>query len=148
MIIEIDTSSRLDKSGDTVFGFSNRIQKTVLLKQTTRDECLSKLKGRKLSKELRIFTACIYLLIEDHLNKITKVRIDQEYPMHEGEVKRYLTNLIATHNPDVQFKEQSIEITSVGKKSRAHEVAWRTFRKQRQVDKILNTESILNLLIK
>jgi hypothetical protein len=148
MKIEIDTSSRLDKSGDTVFGFSDHAQKVIILRQTTRDQCLEKLRGRRLSRELRIFAACIYLLIEDHLDEITEIRIDQEYPEHEGEIKRYLANIIATYRPDALFKEEFIKIVSIGKKSRAHEVAWTTFRKQKKADKVLKTEDILNLLVK
>jgi hypothetical protein len=148
MQIEIDTSSRLDKSGDTIFGFSNHIQEAILLKQTTRDECLEILVGRRLSKELRIFSACIYLLIKDHLDEITKIRIDQEYPMHEGEIKRYLANLIEMNYPDAQFLKVSIEIVPIGKISRAHEIAWKTFRKQRKADRVIKTKDILNLLTK
>lgn len=148
MQIEIDTSSRLDQSGDTVFGFSDHIQKAIILKQITRDQCLRKLRGRRLSKELRIFAACIYLLIQDHLDEITGIKIDQEYPEHEGEIKRYLANIIETYRPDVQLKEQSIKVVPVGKKSRAHNVAWTTFRKRRKADRILKTEEILNLLVK
>jgi len=48
MKIEVDTSSRLDKSGDTVFSFSNDIQRVALLKQTVRNECLERITGKKL----------------------------------------------------------------------------------------------------
>jgi len=148
MQIEIDTSSRLDQSGDTIFGFSDHFQKTLLLKQVTRDECLESLTGRRLSRELRVFAACIYLLIEDHFDQLEEIRIDQEYPGHEGEIKRHLANLIQTHQPHTQFREEYIRITPIGKKSMAHEVAWGTLRKQRRVDRIVKTQDILNLLVK
>ena len=67
MRIEVDTSSRLDQSGDTVFGFSNHIQRAILVSQNVRDACLERLAGKKLRKELRLFAACVYLLIRDHL---------------------------------------------------------------------------------
>jgi hypothetical protein len=148
MQIEIDTSSRLDKSGDTVFGFSDHIEMAVILRQTTRDQCMEKLKGRRLSKELRIFAACIYLLIDNYLDDITGIRIDQEYPEHEGEIKRYLANIIAVHRPSVLLREGFIKIVSIGKRSRAHEIAWEVFRKQRKADRILKIQDILRLLAK
>jgi len=137
MRVEIDTSSRLDQSGDTVFGFSDDIQKAILLRQATRDQCLENLSGRRFSRELRVFAACIYLLIEDHLDQVEEIRIDQEYPGHEGEIKRYFANLIQTHQPHTQFREEYIKIAPIGKKSLAHKVAWGTLRRQRSVDRIL-----------
>lgn len=148
MLIEIDTSSRLDKSGYTVFGFSDHIKRVVILRQTTRDQCLEKLKGRRLSRELRIFAACIYLLIENYLDEITEIRIDQEYPKHEGEIKRYHANIIAVQRPNILLREEFIKIVSIGKKSRAHEIAWATFRKQKKANRILRTQDILRLLVK
>jgi hypothetical protein len=146
MRIEIDTGSRLDQSGDTVFAFSNEIQKAVLLKQEVRDQCLQTLKGRRLSKELRLFAACVFLLIKDHLKKFTQIVIDEEYPGHAGELKRYLINLIKSHD-DSNFPEGVLRIASIGKKSQAHKVAWRTWRKERRADQILRTQEILQLLI-
>lgn len=148
MQIEVDTGSRLDQSGDTTFAFSDDIQKVILLKQTIRDECLKELEGRKLSKELRIFSACIYLLIKDCLDCLDEIKIDKEYPGHEGEIKRYLANIIKTHHSHTRFKEEYIRMASIGKRGSAHKVAWRSLRKKRKIDKVLNTQDILNLLLK
>jgi len=148
MQAEVDTGSRLDQSGDTTFGFSDDIQRAILLRQTTRNECLWKLTGRKLSKELRLFSACVYLLIKDYLDYLDEIKIDNEYPGHEGDIKRYLANIIRTYYPHTRFNEEYIKVASIGKNRPAHEVAWKTLRKKREVDKVLNTQEILNLLLK
>ena len=122
MRIEIDTSSRLDQSGDTVFGFSDHIQKAIILKQTIRNEYMERLAGGRFNRELRIFAACIYLLIEEYLDELKEVNIDQEYPGHEGDIKRHLANIIQTHHPYTQFRAGYIRSMSIGKKSQAHEV--------------------------
>jgi hypothetical protein len=147
MKIEVDTSSRLDKSGDTVFSFSNDIQKAILIKQTVRNECLEKLTGKKLKKELRLFAACIYLLIKDCLDEIEEIVIDKEYPGHEEEIRWILLNML---KGGLSHSEQRITIRfeKIGKKSSAHEVAWKTFRKERNPDRIITLREIFSALLK
>lgn len=125
-IIEIDTGSRLDQSGDTTFAFSDHIQRAVRLRQPVRDRCLAALTGSALAKELLVLTACIYHLIEKYLNNIELMVIDNEYTGHEGDLKRYLVNIIKTHASST-FDEDRIRVASIGKKSKAHKVAWQTY---------------------
>lgn len=148
MKIQVDTGSRLDKSGDTTFGFSNHIQRVLVLKQTVRDECLRKLSGRKLSKELRLFSACVYLLIKNNLKELEEVQIDEEYSKHGGDIKRHLANLIKRHSTNVEFKEKKIQVKAIGKKSRAHEVSWQTLRGKRRADGIVSPKEISGLLLR
>lgn len=147
MRIEIDTGSRLDQSGDTTFAFSDDIQRAVLVKQTVRDECLKKLPGDKLKKQLRLFAACIYLLIKDHLNEIKKIKIDTEYPGHEDEIKWIIFNLLKSHFPFPEL-QINIEFKRLGKKSSAHHIAWTTLRKERKPDQVLTTWEIISTLLK
>ena len=147
MKIKIDTGSRLDQSGDTTFAFSNNTQKAILLRQAVRDECFQKLRGKKLNKELRIFSACVYLLIKDRLNKIREIKIDKEYPGHENEIKWIILNMIKRDFFDPE-ERITIKFERVGKKSRVHLIAWRTFRREKTVDKIINTQDIISALFK
>lgn len=148
MKIEIDTGSRLDKSGDTTFGFSNDIQKVLLLQQIARDECLQKINGRGLSRELRLFAACIYLLVRDKLAELTEMNIDEEYSKHSGDIKRHLVNLIKRYSPNVELNEENIKIKSIGKKSHAHEIAWQALRGKRKVDGVIKVKEVLDLLLR
>lgn len=145
MRIQIDTGSRLDQSGDTIFAFSDDTQRAIRLTQGTRDECLNALRGQRLSKELRLFAACLYLLLQDYLAQLDEIIIDNEYPGHEGELKRYLVNIIRTHYA-ARFNEEKIKMRSITKKSQAHKIAWQTLRKRRKVERILKAEDILVLL--
>lgn len=147
MNIEVDTGSRLDQSGDTTFAFSDDAQKVILLKQTIRDECLEKLKGRKLSKELRLFSACVYLLIRDHLNILEEIKIDREYAGHENEIKWIILNILKRHLPYPE-KKIIIKFERVGGKGPAHLVAWRALRKKKNIDKVLTSREILSVLLK
>ena len=147
MKIEVDTSSRLDKSGDTIFGFSNDIQKAILLKQTVRNECLEKLTGKKLKRELRLFAACVYLLIKDHLEEIEEIIIDKEYPGHEEEIGWIILNILKR---DISRTEErlTIRFEKIGKKSLAHEIAWQTLRKERNPDKVITAREVFSTLRK
>jgi len=146
MHIEIDTGSRLDQSGATTFGFSDKIQRAIRLKQRVRDQCLQALGGEKLSKELRVFSACVYILIKDHLEEIEEVIIDNEYYGHERDIKKILLNLIWKHS-DPNFSEKRIKVESIGKRRPAHEVAWKTLKGKRRADKVVQVQEILGLLI-
>lgn len=145
--IEIDTGSRLDQSGDTVFGLSDDIQKTILLKQTVRDECLERLAGKKLKRELRLFAACCYLLIKEGIENFEEIKIDREYPGHEEQIKWILLNMIKKDYPRVK-EGIKIGFGKVGKKSAAHEIAWRTLRKESNPDKVITSRELLATLLK
>lgn len=148
MKIQIDTGSRLDKSGDTTFAFSNHFQKSLTLRQSVRDECLRKMKGRRLSKELRLFSACVYLLVRDRLNELAELQIDEEYPNHGRDIKRHLANLIKKHKGDIEFSESKVKVESIGKRSRAHEIVWQTLRGKRKAEGIIKIKEVLNLLLR
>jgi hypothetical protein len=135
----------LDQSGDTTFAFSDEVQRVILLKQSVRDECLEKLSGKKLKKQLRLFAGCLYLLIEDYLQEIEKVIIDQEYPGHEEEIKWILLNILKEHFPN---REIRIEFRSLGKRSPAHLIALKTLRKEREANRVLTAKEILSTLLK
>jgi len=147
MQIQVDTSSRLDQSGDTIFGFSDDIQKAILIKQRVRDECLERLSGKKLKRELRLFAACIYLLIKDHLEELEEVRIDREYSGHEEEIRWVILNILKRDSSHPE-KRITIRFERIGKKSSAHEVAWRTLRKEREPDRVIGSQEILSTLLK
>lgn len=146
MRVEIDMGNRLDKSGDTTFGFLNTIQKAMLLKQTVRNQCLDAMIGRTLSKELRLFTACVFILIREHLGRIEKMTIDSDYDGHEGDIKHYLHNFIKRYH-DPRYPSSRIEVGHITRKSRAHEVAWRTYRGERKPDKSLTVAQLLKILV-
>lgn len=146
MRIKIDTGSRLDQSGDTTFGFSNDAKKAVLLRQTVRDQCFQKLQGSNLQKQLRLFAACVYLLIQDHLSELTEITIDLEYPGHEQEIVWMLLNILKRRE-QLSKRRLRIKVKRIGKKSSAHKVAWETLRKKRQPAKRLTASEIIAVLL-
>ena len=146
MRIEIDTGSRLDQSGDTTFAFSNHIQRVLLLHQSVRDECLNQLPGGRLKRELRLFAACVYLLIKDHVRELDEITIDREYPGHEVEIRWLLLNLLK-HPVRAVLPPLPVTFKRIGKKSKAHELAFRTYREERAPDQVLTAHDILSALL-
>lgn len=146
MRIEIDTGSRLDQSGDTTFAFSNDVEKAVLLRQRVRDECLEQLSGERIRREIRLFAACVYLLLREHLGELREIVLDREYPGHDNVVRWILLNLIKKHSAKAPQGLQ-IRFSNIGKQSAAHEVAYRTYRKEREPTKALTSEEILSVLL-
>lgn len=147
MQIEIDTGSRLDTSGDTTFAFSNDGERVVLVRQSVRDECLRRIPGSRLKRELRLFAACVYILIRDRIEEIEDMTIDREYPGHEEEIRWILFNLLKRDVPEPASRVR-ITFRSIGKKSRAHGIAWRCYRGERSPDGVLSMEELLAVLKK
>jgi hypothetical protein len=147
MKIEIDTSSRLDQSGNTIFSFSNEESKTILLSQKVRDKILTFLPEKRIIKQVKLFTICCFLLIKDSLEKIEEIKIDLEYPKYEGFIRDYLLKLIKKHLKRF-FAKEKIKIVSIGKKSKVHQIAWRARKKEKKPDKILTFKEILKILLK
>lgn len=145
MRIEVDVSSRLEQSGDTIFGFSDGIQRVVRLPQQDRDLCLAALTGGKFARLLLLYAACLYLLLRDHIDELERAVIDDEYPGHGGTIKRHLVNLIKRHY-GAKFNDAIIEVRRIGEKRPAHDVAWQTLRGKRKANKRLKPQKILKLL--
>lgn len=146
MHIQIDTGSRLDQSGDTTFAFSNDRERAILLRQSVRDRCLEQIPGNKLERELRLFAACFYLLIQDNVEELEEITIDEEYPGHSGKIRGILLNIIKKRHPQVA-EQLLINFLRIGRKSEAHRVAWTTYRKERRPDRTLKVQEILSVLL-
>lgn len=141
----VDTGNRLDESGDTTFAFSNDQQRAVRLRQRDRDRVMKALPGRKLAKQLLLLAACVYLLTRDYLTDIESLMLDNEYDGHQGDIKRHLLNLIHSRL-DPNFDGSKIQIRSIGRKNKAHDLAWKTYRGKLPPDKTIQAQEILDLL--
>ena len=139
--IEVDQSGRTDRlSEDTAVAFSNGIQCSVLITAAVKRICYHELRARHVRKKLagvRLFAAALVILLRDHSKELELVCIDQEYPGWEGEISRHLLR----HLP--QLRSDQICFVQIGKKSPAHDLAWRTWRREREPDKRVTVKELL-----
>ncbi|MBI4790291.1 MAG: hypothetical protein HY782_24930 [Chloroflexi bacterium] len=126
--IEIDQSGRTDRlNEDTALAFSNKIRRSILLTAAVKRACYQRLRERKLSKKVAVVTmiaAGLVILLRDQVGALESICIDLEYPGWEGEILQVLFRRLPW------LRRSEIRFASIGKQSRAHDLAWNTFRRE------------------
>lgn len=151
MRVEVDQSGKVEKSQQvTVLAFSNGTHYSVLVSVQTKRIVLEELARRRPERtrtnhHLLFFTTLLFLLLADHLSRISTLIIDVEYHGHDGRIKEHLLNLCRRHH--IPFDPQSISFHRVGKKSPAHDLAIAVFRGERKPHRELYPEEILREIV-
>ena len=139
--IEVDQSGRTDRlNEDTALAFSDGIQGSILLTATVKRTCYRRLRERKMPKKLavvRMFAAGLVILLHDEGNALESICIDLEYPGWESDLLPHLLRRLPW------LRKSQIRFGQISKKSRAHDLAWSTFRRKREADKKVTAEELL-----
>jgi len=98
----------------------------------------------KITAVTQLFSAAVFLLLEDAFSDLTVLTIDQEYPGHEGNIKGMLLRMasrrgISLHRDQIAFQE-------IGKQADAHFWAHGVYVGKRRADRVLTTEESLKLM--
>ena len=145
MHVEVDQSGKIGDTGvPTVLAFSNRISFSILIPPAVKRESLRKLRARGRrgkSLYLQLFAVALYLLLKEHITKLSLISIDVEYPGHNRAVKEHLLNLLRRDGLNVPA--EAIEFRYIGKKSPAHRLALETFRGKREPDRVISVGELL-----
>ena len=143
--IEVDQSGRMEVlTEDTALGFSNGYQASILIPASTKRKASRALRDRGVRPKMisiRMFAGGVFLLLKSHLNRISTVTIDTEYPGWEPEIKGLLLAHIRRQASD--FANEDIVFGQIGKGSPAHDIAWRTYRGKRTADRKITAEELL-----
>jgi len=149
MIIEIDQSGKVENtSKDTVIGYSNNRYGSIIIKAKEK-RAVQKV-FRSINKRrvfvYRVFLILIFLLIKKDLKKIDMVIIDREYPGKSNLIKHYLLQEIRKIHP--AFSKESIMFKEIGKRSKAHYVAYGVAAGKKEADISCSAKDILKFIIK
>lgn len=148
MRIEIDQSGKIENTNkDTIVAFSNRVFGSILIEAKDKREIQEIFRriGKSRVFIYKLFAILIFLLIKNHLKKIEEIVIDEEYPGKSVLIKDFLLREIRKVYP--KFSKENIFFKPIGKKSKAHNIAYNTFKKRRKADIIVG-KKILKFLIK
>ena len=148
MLIEADQSGRIENlTQDSVLAFANKASSSVFFHRREKRKCLIVLRRRyRVVKNwpLKIFSACLFLLIKDFLDEIDILIIDIEFSGREGDIKGMLLRHIRKIRPD--FSKDRIQFQNIGKKSKAHIIAYKIYKREAGADRIIKAEDVLSLL--
>jgi hypothetical protein len=149
MTIEIDQSGKVENtSKDTIIGYSNSSFKSIIIKAKEKRQVQKVF--RQINKPrifvYRVFAILIFLLVRSELRRIATIIIDKEYPGQSGLIKHYLLQEIKKVKHD--FKKENIVFEEIGKKSRAHYVAYGVATGKRTADITVTAKDILQFVVK
>lgn len=148
MKIEIDQSGKIeDTSRLTIVAYSNGKSRSLMITSKDKKSLLSIFRKINQTRVFisKVFAAAIFLLIKPEYKKIDTIVIDNEYPGHEKVIKGYLKQYIdengyISDNANIHFQ-------SIGKKSKAHDVAWKA-NHYKKADIKATDEDILKIIFK
>jgi len=142
MKIEIDQSGRIEETGrDTVIGLTTKKEAfTVKVPAKVKRQLLEifRRQGKPRVFSMVIFGRVIGIAIKKSKFDITDLTIDMEYPGHEDLIRSLITSVVG--------REINCWFKSVGKKSKAHYVAYGVFMGRKKVDIVLRLKDIVKYL--
>jgi len=147
MRIEIDQSGKIENTNrPTVVAFSNK--KSGILVILAKDKKAVQKFFRELKKpKLFIhitFAVLVYYLIRNDLKNHDQIILDREYPGYE---KLIINKLKEFLEKEANIEGLSITVSQIGKKSRAHDLAWNELQKRSHKDaEKVNSEKIIKIL--
>jgi len=148
MRVEVDQSGKVERTQvNTALAFSNSESSAVLILAVEKRSCIEELRKRGyrgFEPYLRLFVVGVFLLIRDHLSKITFVVIDVENAGHEKATRRLLLRQIRKVRQD--FPPDAIVFEQIGRKSPAHKKALAVFQKKEQPARRLRARELLRLI--
>ena len=141
MHIEIDQSGKIEQTDvDTIVAFRNGEQYSVLLKKKVKIELLTEYRNKHKDIYYRLFAILIFYCIRNYLHKIQLIVIDVEYEKREADIKKNLLRIIWKGYPN--FDKNLIFFSRIGKKSKAHNLAYQTFAGKLAPNKIVTKEDV------
>ena len=120
-VVEVDQSIKIEQAGPSVLAFSNGIQHAVVVPSNVKRVALRLLQAKGKPKNtavVHLFTACLFLLLEDHLLALDRIYIDTEYTGQENLIQSLLLVHIRRRVPS--FASECIVFKQIGKNSPAH----------------------------
>lgn len=130
MKVEIDQSGRIEETNrNTIVGLANKeISFTALIPAKIKRQLLEEFReqGKPKIFPIVIFAHAVLEIIKRSHLGITDLVIDVEYPGHEGTIANIINSGLE--------KEIDISFKSIGKKSKAHYVAYGVFTGRNKPD--------------
>ena len=145
--VDIDMSGRIEETTrPTVLALANGLSGSILISASEKRIVLDTLRKMKphwstTYVHVIVFSTLLCLLLEDHLQKIGFVVIDPEYEGHEATIKDRVMNHLRRRG--IEIRRDQIDFRRVGKRSPAHDLAIRVFRRKGSPDREISARYVL-----
>jgi len=146
-VVEVDQSIKVEDPGDTFLAFSDSISYAIQIPFSVKQKGLQALRNQgkpKKRAKLLLFAACVFLLLEGHLEQLQRVTVDNEYDGRQADIKSFLVEYIKKKDPT--FEAERIEIRAIGKRSPADHLAGAVRRGKREADRVITARELLSVV--
>lgn len=145
MRIEVDQSGKIEQlNRDTYIAFSDDEQYCIKLPKEIKQQIVYEYKNKVKQIISKLFAICIFYCVKEYVRKKELITVDLEYSGWEAFIKRDLVSLIKSKYPD--FDKDIIRFGIITKESKAHKLAFKTFKSVEKPNKILTKKDILKWL--
>lgn len=142
-IYQIDQSGKIEQTNkNTVLAAANGSTAAIILPRKDKRKLQEsfRLKGKPQLFIDSVFTVLLYLLIKEINTKLNVLEVDIEYPGHTEIIEHMLEQLTEL---DIRLRW-----ILVGKTSKAHDIAYKVFRKKLKIGKVVRFYDVEKLAIK
>lgn len=150
MYADVDMSGRIEETNrPTAVALANGISFSLVISAAEKRKAISTLKKRYPNREVNtlhifVFTVLLYYLLQPYIERMALVTIDLEYPGHDALIKNRVMTLL--RNAGLRVGKDQLTIGQVGKKSPAHDLAYRVYAKKKQSDREITAADVLVLI--
>jgi hypothetical protein len=149
MQAEVDMSGRIEETTrPTVLALANGVSTTLLMSAKEKRVAIDLLLKRKPETDrtlihVFIFSNLIFLLVQEHIEALSLVTIDPEYIGYEPVIKNRIMTLCK--KAGIWIYRDQIEFASVGKKSPAHHLAYKVYKRRVKPNRIVTAKEVTEL---
>jgi hypothetical protein len=88
-----------------------------------------------------VFSTLLFLLLKDHIYRLSRVTVDVEYDGHSATIKEHVLNLFRRHR--IMLDPEMLHFRRIGKKSPAHDLALKVFNYKVLPSQKITAEEVL-----
>jgi len=147
MQADLDMSGRIEEtSRPTVLALANGLTASIRITAREKRKVLNALRQHRSQwsrtlVNVYVFSVLVYLVLRDHIEKMSLVIIDLEYSGYEAVIKNRVLTLCRRQGVTV-YKDQ-ITFHRVGKKSPAHILAFKVYKRLVEPDQVVTADDVL-----
>lgn len=144
MRIEVDQSGKVENTQtDTVLAFSDGKRYSIVIPARLKRKWFALSGEKKKSKKesyLLLFSAGLFLLLKNHIERSAEVIIDREYLGQDANLRAMLLRQL--RRAGVKIEKDQIQFTQIGKESKAHKLALSIFRERDKANRVIGEKEL------
>lgn len=147
MYTEIDMSGRVEETHHaTAIGLVGAVSHSIFISAKEKRKLITEMRKVKSSWSkkrihIAIFSTLLFFTIRDVASQLSVMKIDPEYTGYEHIIRERVIMLCQRHGCSVS--KSQITFVHVGKKSPAHDLAYKVLKRKKKPNQIVTAKDVL-----